>query len=271
MLAELKDLAIEELKKEVGKYILCEAREDNATRLYINRFNEYHYATTKQGKYDTFTVTPKPAQKGYHICTIDDIKNDAASNPIIVATSIKYIGVDPKVDCIAWRFLLESEKFSTQYCVVPMVSFSTYNPENINEVYAMEPEFKDGDQDIYNYVLSKYLSDEAPLKHLELLLTKPTKTERIVIDLVNNRYAHSFDYPLLVKKMPRGESLMSDAHYYSVPVVMDYITRKNIEYYKLGLGEETNILARVEAVLKYWDEFHKKEKEDKKAARKNKK
>jgi len=63
-------------KTEIGKFILCEAREDNTTRLFIHQFSSLSSILTKDGWWDTFTVTEIPCNKGFYLCMIQDFKID---------------------------------------------------------------------------------------------------------------------------------------------------------------------------------------------------
>lgn len=55
----------------IGKYLICEAREDNATRLFIRSApNPLQDAYTKCGWWNTFTVTDKPVSKGIWLAKV---------------------------------------------------------------------------------------------------------------------------------------------------------------------------------------------------------
>lgn len=259
MIMTIEEYDLEELKKEIGKYILCRTNEEGATRLFIHRFNDYNSSITKNGWWDTFTVTPKPCKLGYHICNIDDVKMDKNGHLIIIASSVKHLGDHVDQDNVAWRYLFNTYKFSSRY--VYGVYFGVYNPENIADKYMLNQGFNLGKEDIYNFVLSEFLLDRITLDEIEELLLRPSQIEMLVINLIDNLDIYSKKFPLLIKKMP---------DWHNKTAILEYITRKNNEYDTLNLDGEIEILNRAEAVLQYWDDFHNKEKEAKKQARKNK-
>jgi len=255
---------------EIGKFILCEAREDNTTRLFIHQFNSWSSVFTKNGWWDTFTVTNQPCKKGFYLCKIQDFKIDRNEYLNCIVFPNKYLGDTINEDLIGWDYLFYCKKLSKEY--TSQHYRSRFNIGNLYNVYKNEFE-NSGYSNIDSFIFAEFMKDKISIEDISIALEEKYDIEKLAEDINNNIKKYSDKYPLLVKKLPKEDILGYDV--YTVRNTVNYLEIKSMDYDRLKLGEEFNMLVRVEAVLQYWDKINKerklKEKENKKLLRQQKK
>lgn len=250
---------------EIGKFILCEAREDNTTRLFIHRFNKWVSAVTKNGWWDTFTISTKPCNKGFYICSIQQFRIDRNEYLNCIVFPNRYLGNTIEEDSIAWDYLFRTGKFSKEYKSENWRP--RFNIGNLQKKYAVT--FKEsGYTKIDCFIMDEFMHDKINLEDIASALEEKYDIEKLAEDIIKHQQKYIKDYPLLIKKLPSEDKF--GYRYYNPSDVVYFLEDKRLEYNKLKLGEETNMLNRVEAVLKYWDDFYKAKKEREKAERKKK-
>ena len=249
-------------KTEKNKIILCEAREDNVSRLFIHQFSYWSNALTKSGWWDTFTISKLFCKKGLYLCSIDEFRIDRNGFLNLVVSPLKYLGEDISEESSAWDLFSYTGRFCAKYQV--RKDFPRFNIDNLFNIYI------EGDRPEYiseccDYIFNKFLNDEISLQEIEVALDEKDAIEKLSEDLVKN-IARGTDkylkYPLICKKLPNDDGT------YRFCDVESWLRRKLLEYKSLHLDGCEDILDKVEAVLQYWVDFHKKEKEAKKAAKK---
>ena len=241
-------------EEEIGKYVLCKARENGATRLFLHRFNTASTLVTKEGWWDTFTVSEKTCEKaGYYICKIVRFRVDRNGYMNMIVKPEKYLGETVDEDCIAWDYLFGTGLFSKQYA---------YSHAKIRfNVSALESAYAPASSDKKTDILKMFLADEISLKDMEKFLDSPTSVERLALDLHRHPESYKEQYPFLVKKMPKDDSI------YSVDTLVGFLERKDLEYDSLTLGDETDLFSRVNEVCKFWDVLNEERKAQRRAKR----
>lgn len=263
-------------KEEKGKIIFCESREDDSTRLFIHRLSYMMNALTKNGWWDTFTISSQKCKKGLYLCVIDSFRVDRNGYLNAIVTPKKYLGEQIDEESAAWDFFFETGLFCRHYH-----GFRRYHERfNVTHLLSLYEEEVDaiidekkkmGDDCISaymescNYIFNKFIADEVTLEEIANALDEKTELQKLSEDLTINvaRDSEKYsNYPLICKKLPVKDG------YYSVFTTEEWLQRKTWEYEDLKLGDSKDILDRVEAVLQYWVDFHEKEKAARKAARK---
>jgi hypothetical protein len=255
---------LDELNKEKGKYIICRCDYINPTRLFICRFNFSQTIEKNDGRWDMFTISKSECFSGYYICSIDHFKIDNNGYPNLVAAPLLYIGDSLHKNETVWKFLFKSGRFSGVYYEhVEFIYTCRYNEINVYQKYndALKSQFTY--DNIYSFILHEVISDNITMNEISCLLQMPTYIEKVSEHLFEDP-EFSSKYPLLNKKIPKD----SYTGCCSTELTTEYLERKTIEYDKLNLGNESELLKRVETVLAYWDKLHKEEKSKKKGLRK---
>ena len=80
--------AFQRFAAKEGKLIVAKAKADNNTRLFVRSLNPYTDIRTKEGWWNTFTITKKPCSPGTYICKIVKVRADKDGYPIFVAEPI---------------------------------------------------------------------------------------------------------------------------------------------------------------------------------------
>ncbi len=267
-------------KTEIGKYILCESREEDSTRLFIHRFSVASNLVTKDGWWDTFTITKTPCKKGMWICSIINFKIDRNGYLNVIVNPEKYLGETIDEDSAAWDYFFKTGLFSSEYFISGR--YYRFNVEHLRSLVDTEiqplvlaekaclGENYISSARLYDkYIFGKFMNDEFSLEYIANALDEKDSWEKLAEDLTKNissgtdKYA---EYPLIVSKLPKNKW-----NYYTTECTEEWLNRKFWEYDSLKLGEEKDVLNRVSAVLEYYEEKKRKEKEERKAKRKAKK
>lgn len=283
---------IDRLKQcEIGRLVVCDARKENSTRMYIHRLSRIDDIFMKDGWWDTFTISEKPCRKtGYYLCRIKEFRIDRNGYLNMVVIPLHHLGTDIDMDSDAWKYFGNRGFFTNYYQSIGYYR-TRYNVAALHKLFAddikkIEKNEKEclgddyicADKEIAEFILERFIAGDITLKDIDKALDEKDDLEKLADDLnlnlerygtsEKNRYTE--DYPLLVKKIPVEDHGILKG-YYTADCTMRYLKRKNYEYTHLNLGSETELLRRVEAVLEYWAEKKAKEKEAKKLARKQRK
>ena len=78
-----------------GKLIIAKSQANGDTRLFVRSLNPYTDIRTKDGWWNTFTITKKPCTAGTYICKIVKVRADKDGYPIFVAEPI--LSIDEKM------------------------------------------------------------------------------------------------------------------------------------------------------------------------------
>jgi len=246
---------------EIGKFVLCQAKEDNITRLFIHQFSKWMSAFTKEGWWDTFTICEKSCVKGFYLCQIEEFKIDKNGYLNMVVYPNKFIGEVIDEDAIAWDYLHMTNKFADKY--KSQHWRARFNFANLNNIFNERFEAS-GYSNMENFIFAGFIQGEITLEEISDALEEKYEIEKLAEDINGNLKKYSEKYPLLVKKLPKDESWGM----YMTRCTVNYLQDKSYEYDRLKLGNENNILNQVEEVFKYWEEVHKVQKEKKKAEKK---
>lgn len=266
-------------KTEVGMFILCKSKEPNSTRLFINRFSSYHAVTSKDGWWDTFTISDMECDPGYYVCKINRFRIDKNGYLNCLVTPYASFGSSIDYESIAWDLFFGCNIFSKMYA-------PTKNSHLRFNVMAVYDEFKDDIEEAAKkifennpelpmewcrrrFIFEKFIDGEISFQRIEELLNKPSEIEGLAIDLLTDkkfRNSIALTYPLVIKKYPKYEDTI--ILYNSHKKIQDWLEHNMIRYDELKLGDSDIILERVEAVLKYYEQKKIAEKEERKAKRK---
>lgn len=275
---------LEEYEKEIGKFVLCEAREENSTRLFLHRFNTWTSAVSKNGWWDTFTVSELSCEDvGLYLCRIKSFRVDRNNFLNMQVQPAKFLGTAINEDDVAWEYFYMGGCFSKRYFDIQ--PRDRINTENLYSIYQEEvariienkrkvlgKNYLSANTEIANFFFTKFLCDEISIQELNLALEEKYDIEKLADDLTKNvsrfgqneKNQYMKEFPLLVKKLPKNKIW----DFYDPKTTMEYLRRKDLEYDTLNIGEETNLLKRVEAVLLYWEKQKEEKKRLKKEARK---
>ena len=252
-------------KTEIGKFILCEAKEDNTTRLFIHQFSSLSSILTKDGWWDTFTVTEIPCKKGFYLCSIQDFRIDRNEFLNCIVYPSKYLGETIDEDLIGWDYLFYCGKLSREYA--SQHYRARFNMDNLYKMYKIKFE-NSGYRDIDSFLFAEFIFDKITIEDISVALEEKYDIEKLAEELNNNIHKYSEKYPLLIKKLPKDDFY---GYAYTTKTTANFLETKNNDYNRLKLGNEFNILVRVELVLQHWDKINKerklKEKEKKKLLR----
>jgi len=258
---------------EKGKMVLCESREDGSTRLFVHRFSRWVSLSTKEGWWDTFTISKAACNKGFWLCVIDSFRIDRNGYLNMIVNPKKNLGEAINEESIAWDFFFSLGIFCSEYTTKHFCE--RFNTTNLFSLF--EDEFPASEKKHYfayvekgEHIFNKFLNDEIDLTFIEKALDEKDSVEKLCDEILaclrTGRISDKFvKYELIFKKLPNNVAYLSASN------IEYWLTRKDIEYMNLKLGNETYLLDRVEAVLRYWVDKNNRDKEARKAARKAKK
>jgi len=254
-------------KTEIGKFVLCYAKEEDTTRLFIHQFNRWTSAFTKEGWWDTFTVSRKScANKGFYLCQIEKFRLDKDGYLNMIVFPNKYLGETIDEDATAWDYLNMSGKFTREYKSTQRRS--RFNITNLERTFKEKFE-ESGYPTMESFIFSEFMTSGITLDEISIALEEKYDIEKLADDINKNIEKYAEKYPLLVKKLPKEE--FYGHMIYTTSNTVNYLENKSIEYDIHKLGTDNILLNRVEAVLQYWVDVHKAKKEKEKAERKAKK
>lgn len=260
-------------KTEVGKFILCRSKkseDDTKTRMFINRFTQFDF-DKKDGWWDTFTIASKPCENpGLYICMIDTFKIDKNGYLMMIVTPKVYLD-EVNEESIAWKYLIRSGSFTNKYNDAHHIYSSRFNVINLHEKYAAEL-FKEGvpfvpTDDCAKHIMNKLFDGKISFDDIENALNEMDPMEKLYNDIAQNPSSYEEKYPLMIKKLPKAKNVWGEESL-TAKSVQDYIETNMITYEKLKLGDDSDLLNRVESVLLHYEEKKLKEKEERKRLRK---
>jgi hypothetical protein len=251
-------------KTEVNKFVLCEARDDNATRLFIHKFNKFSSSLTKDGWWDTFAISIQPCKKGFYLCNIMKFKLDKNDYLNMIVKPSKFLGENIDEDSAAWEYLFYSGKFSKEY--KGSQRRERFNTTNLYKLYNKSLEESEYDS-IEIFIFDSFIIGYITLDDIANALNEKYEIEKLAEDINKNIEKYSEEYPLLIKKLPKEESPFGTL-VYTTTCTIDFLNDNSYKYDQLKLGDEENILNRVEEVMKYWNNIHNAQKEERKKAKK---
>lgn len=275
-------------KSELGLLLLCEARNDGDTRLFISQFSFLMDDFTKNGWWDTFTISKEPCKKGFYLCTIEEFRIDRNGYLNVVVKPSRFLEtfIEENKESDAWDFLFRSNMFSTRYA--RRMSCGLLNVDALIEKY--EEEFKRSELYLNSkpdeikffstslfakYLLEQYLINEITLEEIAIELKKPPYVEtlaREILCVIRTNSSKFDEYPLLKKKFPTDKMFVTE--------LVDWLERKSMEFDTLRLGDgnspeyfvvkeqnKNELFERIETVLAYWEDKKALEKAAKKQKR----
>lgn len=276
-----------------GKYLLCEARKDGATRLFIrNTTNSFADTLNKSGWWDTFTVTKTPVHKGIWLCRINHMRNDRKGylnqevetvlpiNDVKFHTLFDFSSTNGTWNSVAWWLMIVcSNLFLDKY------NFETTsrnpNIEALREAFPEDLKETVSYKEVGKIMLFKYLRNEVTLEKIEECLNTPTEWESFVIEVQTAVARHTVEekfsksYPLFAKKV-RNNTVDEGDLFVRRDNVESYLIRQLDSYYmlvktgKLPVVNDLSWLDQIEAVLKYRKALKDEEKRIKREQRKQK-
>lgn len=199
-----------------GKYLVCEARDNAATRLFVrNVTNPVVDAAQKKGWWNIFTVTKNPTSKGLWLAQVVEYRLDRNGylnlevETVLPIDDIKFHmlfeSTDGTWNSIAWWLMMVcSNAFLSEY---HFEQFSFHEPNFVALVNRF-PEL-DGlmPTEMGKVMLHKYLRNEASLEEIEQCLNTLTDWEQLCKDIqvavanhtVEPKYGEK--YPMFAKKV----------------------------------------------------------------------
>lgn len=237
---------------DVGKFLICESREDASTRLFIrNVTNEFDDSNKKEGWWNTFTVTDDPTHKGLWLARAIEYRLDKNGflnlkvkpilqiNDVSFRTLFSFESKDGTWESSAWWLMMgQSDAFLSEY------EFHWYgcihNP-NIDELTKKFPELKGYDLKVIGkIILNKFLKRKVTIKEIEECLNKPCDWEVLIEDVFeavargNTKEIYGEKYPLFANKIMHNVGRNLFGCYISD--VENYI-RRQMDYYDEILRE----------------------------------
>lgn len=273
----------------IGKYLICEARENSSTRLFIrNVTNQLVDAYKKEGWWNTFTVTQNPTSKGLWLAKAVEYRLDRNGymnlevETILPVDNIKFRKLfsfesdDGTWNSPAWWLMMvKSDAFLGEYDFRHRGFL--HNP-NIEALIDNFPQLQNlSHQEIGLEMLHEYLSGSVTMEEIEECLNKPTDWERLVTDIIHAvrrgtvSELYGEKYPIFASKVENN--VKNGSLPFAIDNAEDYLKRQMRSYDKLvkeGKIEpvEGDVLDIVEAALAYTKSLKDAEKAAKKAKRK---
>lgn len=273
----------------IGKYLICESRENNSTRLFIrNVTNTITDAFQKKGWWNTFTVTKTGTPKGMWLCKVIEYRLDRNGflnlevETILPVDDIKiHILFEPEDgtwNSIGWRLMMVcSNAFLREYNFPECSYFHKPNYTALREKY---PELSGMKlEDMGKTMLLKYLRNEVTLEEIEECLNKPSEWADLVTSIQKSVANHTIDrfygeeYPLFTAKISNN---VIKNEMVNVLDVENYLKRQ-IEYYEKLVNDQKikavdgGWLSMIESALRYRKALKDAEKAAKKEKRKERK
>ena len=224
-----------------GKYVICEARENNSTRLFIRDVSDIHTDTIlrKNGWWNIFTVTKNPVSKGLWLAEVDKYYLDKNGfinlrvETIIPMDDIKYyklfsLDTDGTWNSIAWWLMMVcSNTFLPEY---KFDHYQRHNHKpNIDALINHFPELEGKcTEEIGKIMLNKYLRNETILEEIEECLNAPSEREvlikRIQRAVASGKVEKEFGemYPNFAKKITNNAL---DGDFVIYEKIDNYLTR----------------------------------------------
>ena len=268
-------------KTEKGKFVICQCKEKDSSRLFLHRLSFAHTNMTKEGWWDTFTISTKKCECiGFYLCEIKEFRLDKSGWLNLLVKPKCYLGEFLHEFSISWNFFMSSGLFCKEY-VIPTKNMSRrLNVSNLLSHYKEKyDKYLENNKDYYEtygtlqaparFFLEMFMNYEIELEDMDILLEEKFDDEKIIEEIFSQfkkgigEYVEK--YPLIYKRFVANDWMFESK-------LVDYI---NNAYYGIKKSSYTdNIVERmyfVEEQLNVYEEKKKKEKEEKKAKRLKKK
>jgi hypothetical protein len=257
----------EELTKtEVGKFVLCEAKDDKTERLFIHRFNELNSIITKDGWWDTFTLSTKPCERGFYLAVIKEFRLDRNNYLNMVVWPVVSLGLEIDEECVAWDYFAMYGFLATEY--KSRGSRERFNLQNLIDTYT-EVSANEGYQSVDKFLFDHFLCGTISLEEISKALNEKYEIEKVSEDFMKNLDKYSSIYPLLVSKVIKEVGTYSCS--YAENFVKNLLESNEWDYNRLKLGDEKNLLVKSERLLEHWAEVHLDQKRKKTEEKRKKK
>lgn len=185
-------------KESIGRVVLCSAREQNATRLFVRSFVSDE--STKQGWWNMFTRSRTPFKKGYHFVTIKEFKFDKNEHINMIVEPLYFIGEYVNLNLYAWKYLQHpvvingeiTNIFSSGFCDIERADISIFftdryfdrhdNKMNLIDMFYDDAKSycisKNVPVDIGTYLFNKFVTGSITIEEIQSVLDMGTKLER---------------------------------------------------------------------------------------------
>lgn len=269
----------------IGKYLICESREDGATRLFIrNVTNPFADAYRKEGWWNTFTVTKTPAKKGLWLAKALEYRLDKNGylnlevEPVQPVDDIKFHQLfsfqskNGTWESVAWWLMMSRSNAFLEEYEFSMTSSHKPNFEALVDHFA---DLKDmPEEEMGKTLLHRYLAGKVTLEEIEECLNTPSKWEQLISDIqtavIKNTVAKTYGdrYPIFAKKVAHNVT----TECYVCPEEVELYLQRQLYYYDelVNSGDiqpvEGEWLDKIEAALQH----RKMLKDAEKAAKKGK-
>ena len=273
----------------IGKYLICESREDDSTRLFIrNVTNTLVDVEQKEGWWNTFTVTKTKTPKGMWLAKVIEYRLDRNGflnlevETIMPVDDIKFHNLFSfTTDNCTWNgigwwlMMVKSDAFLEEY---DFQRYSFHEP-NYDALVERFPELSGLHQnEIGKLMLLKYLRNETTLEEIEECLNKPSDWEELVINVQKAVANHTVEklygdqYPVFTGKV--ANNVINNGMIDRTDV--DRYLKRQLEYYDQLISNQKiepingGWLSMIEAALLYRKSLKDAEKAAKKEKRKSK-
>lgn len=273
----------------VGKYLICESREDDSTRLFIrNVTNTLVDAEQKEGWWNTFTVTKTKTPKGLWLAKVVEYRLDRNGflnlevETIVPVDDIKFhdlfsfkLGNGTWNGIGWWLMMVRSEAFLKEY----KFEIYSFHEPNYDALVERFPELSGLYQnEMGKVILLKYLRNETSVEEIEECLNKPSDWEELVTNIQKSVANHTVEklygerYPVFAGKV--SNNVIKNGMI-AITDVGRYLERQLDYYYQLVNNQEIDPidggwLSMIEAALQYRKSIKDAEKAAKKEKRKTK-
>ena len=283
-----EDEAFARYSKQQGRLIIVEAREDNATRLFIQSLYDFENMERKTGWWNTFTICDAPQKAGLYIAQIRKVRQDKKGYPNFIAHCIMELDISDickgkdmweirKRRNAMYDFLKQTGVFTEYYHgSLSGMGYNTtalYRKFNISEKRACV--------DMCETVMFEVALGNVTLKEIVDLLLSPTdekiaheKYVAMLREFVEQRGEKATAYPYLVKKLNRMIELDSEwqIKHDIEHIMFDFVTKYDHAVYDGHIGQiDGDDFDKAEVYLKFDAERKAKKAAAKKAAKKAKK
>lgn len=275
--------------QQKDKFVMVEAREDGATRLFVQSLFSIENAERKNGWWNTFTICEQPQKAGTYIAKIVNVRKDKKGYPNFVATPI--CELDVAAICYkesmwethkrksALMSLFVCSGLFTEYHA-NYLSGMGFNMNALGEEFGMMVNRSSYDQ-ICHAAMFEVIYYGGDLKKIIDLMLSPTRAELMkaaitekLQEFFDNRSSLAAGYPNLVRKLNRMVELDSAFgvryHIYDTMHLFD-IDYEGAVYNKHIQPVNGDIIDRVEAYMKFYYERKAESSKKKTAAKKAKK
>lgn len=257
---------IEKLKKQIGKYVMVQCRNDGDERVYLKTFEAVSDVFAKDGWWNTFTLSDTKNKKGLYFAKIKDFRIDRNGFlNMLVTIEYSVSGINPYSE--VWSYFRMTKIFAKDYM---KALYYDFNEEALERHFEKDESMSD--EMFAINLLRKFIEGEVSEEEILKCLHEPTDKEKeirsIIMSVMKNDKKFEETYPRTTKKL----KVEMDKFGLSYELAEEWLIRKEHEFCRMKLGDENLPLAqKTELVCLYWEAKKMEEKAAKKAARKAKK